>query len=63
MKIQEEEFRLQDKLGKQFYHYDAKNLQEPLIDTIKDNSENLKKTITETSIKNIKALANLNEKF
>ena len=39
-----------------------KNLHGPLIDTIKDTSEILTKTITETYIINNKAIENLNEK-
>ena len=39
-----------------------KKLQEPLIDTIKNTSENLTKTNTEISIENKKKLENLNEK-
>ena len=35
----QEEFRLQDKVGKQNCHYEARNLQEPHIDTIDDTSE------------------------
>ena len=57
-----QEVRLQDKLGKQNYHYLAKKLQKPLIDKIKDTSEKLTKATTETSINNNKALENLNEK-
>ena len=53
--------RLQDKPGKQKYQYNAENLQEPLIDTIKDTSENLTKAITEKSVNNNKAIGNLNE--
>ena len=39
-----------------------KKVQETLIDTIYKTSENKAKTISETSIKNNKALENLNEK-
>ena len=35
----QEEVRLQDKVGKQNCHYEAKKLQEPLFDTIDDTSE------------------------
>ena len=56
-----EYLRLQDNLGKQNYHKNAKKFFEPLTDTIKDVSENLTKTITETSIKNNKALEKLNQ--
>ena len=39
-----------------------KKLYEPLSDTIKNACENLTKTITEISIKNTKAISDLNEK-
>ena len=44
---QVEEVRLQDKLSKQNFYENIKNLHEPLIDTIKNTSGNLTKTITE----------------
>ena len=51
-KNQVKEVRLQDRLGGQNYHQNAKNLYEPLPHTIKITSENLTKTITETYINN-----------
>ena len=57
---QVKEVRLQDKLGKQNFHENVKKLHEPLTDTIKDVSENITKTISETSIKNNQAIENLN---
>ena len=54
--------RLQDKLGEENYHEDAKKFFKPMTDVIKDTSENLTKTITENSINNNKAIENLNEK-
>ena len=57
------EVRLQDKLGEQNYHEDAKKLFKPMTDVIKDTSENLTKTITENSINNNKAIENLNERI
>ena len=54
--------RLQDKLGEQNYHQNAEKLYKPLTDNIKDISENLTKTITETSINNNKVVENINEK-
>ena len=54
--------RLQDRLGKQNFHEDMKEFFEPLSITLKDTSDNVTKTITETSIKNIKAISDLNEK-
>ena len=62
LKIQVEEVRLQDKLSKQNYQYEAKKLQDPHIDTVKGTSENLTKTLKETYINNNKAIENLNEK-
>ena len=54
--------KLQDKLGKQNFHEDMTKVFEPLTDTLKKTSENITKTITESSIKNNKAIENLNEK-
>ena len=62
LKKQVNEVRLQDKLGEQNYHEDAKKIYKPLTDTIKNTSENLTKTITETYINNNKAIEKLNEK-
>ena len=59
---QKEEVRLQDKLGKQNFHKNIKKVFELVTDTIKTTCENIRKTITETSFKNNKALENLNEK-
>ena len=60
---QVEEARLQDKFGKQNSHENIKKVLEPVTETMKKNSENLTKTLTESSIKNNQALVNLNEKF
>ena len=54
--------RLQDKLGEQNFHEDMKKVYEPLTNTIKNVSENISKTLTESSINNNKAIENLNEK-
>ena len=54
--------RLQDKLGKQNFHEDMKKVFEPVTNKLKKTSENITKTITETSIKNNKAIPDLNEK-
>ena len=62
LKIQVNEVRLQDKLGKQNFHENVKKLYEPLTDTIKNASENKTKTLTETSKENNLALENLNTK-
>ena len=42
---------LRDKLGEQNYHEDAKKLFKPMTDAIKDTSDNLRETLTETSIR------------
>ena len=54
--------RLQDKLGKQNFHEDLKEVFEPMTNAIKNTSENITKSITEASINNNKAIENLNEK-
>ena len=43
---------LEDNLGKQNFHGDMKKIFEPLTDTIKNTSENITKTISETSNEN-----------
>ena len=58
---QVQEVTVQDQLGEQNYHQNVKKLYEPLTDTIKNTSENLTKTIAETSIINNKAIEDLNE--
>ena len=55
--------RLQDKLGEQNYHHKPEKLFEPVTKSIKDASEEVTKTISETSINNNKALENLNKKL
>ena len=55
--------RLQDKLGKQNFHVNTKKVFEPVIDTIKNTSEKITKILTESFIKNIQALENLNNKL
>ena len=63
LKNQVQEVRLQDKLGEQNYHEDAKKLFKPMTDEIKNTSEKITKTLTENSINNNKAIENLNEKL
>ena len=63
LQSQVKEIRLQDKLGKENYHENIRKLYEPLNDTIKNTSENLSKTRTETSNKNNKVLENSNTKL
>ena len=53
---------LQDKLGKQNFHEDMEKVFEPMTDAIKNTSENITKTIAETSLKNNQAIENLNNK-
>ena len=60
---QVQEVRLQDKLGEQNYHEDAKKLFKPMIDAIKNISENITKTLAENSTNNNKAIEHLNEKI
>ena len=55
--------RLQDKLGKQNFHEDMKKVFEPVTKSLENTSENLTKTITESSIKNNKAIEILNNKL
>ena len=62
IQTQIKELRLQDKLGEQNYHRNVEKLYERLTDTIKNTFEILTNTFTETSIKNNKAIENLNEK-
>ena len=55
--------RLQDKLGKRKFHEDMKKIFEPVTKTIQDLSEDVTKTITETSNINNQAIENLNNKL
>ena len=55
--------RLLDKLGKQNFHEDLKEVFEPMTNAIEKTSENITKSITENSINNTKAIENLNEKI
>ena len=48
--------RLQDKLGKQNFHEDMKKVFEPVTNTMKNTSKNLRKTISGTYFINNKAL-------
>ena len=59
---QVETVRLQDKLGEQIYHEDAKKLFKPMTDALKNTSETITKTLTGNSINNNKAIEILNEK-
>ena len=55
--------RLQDKLGKQNFHEDMKKVFELVTKSLESTSQNITKTITETSIKNNQAIENLNNKL
>ena len=55
--------KLQDKLGKQNFHEDMKKVFEPVTKPLESTSQDITKTITETSINNNKAIENLNEKI
>ena len=55
--------RLQDKLGKQNFPEDMKNVFEPVTKSIKDVSEEVTETMTESPNKNNQALENLNNKL
>ena len=63
LRNQVQEVRLQDKLGEQNFHHDSEKTFEPMTDVIKKTSQDITKTITETSIKNNKTLENLNTKL
>ena len=54
--------RLQDKLGKQNFHEDLREVFEPITKSLENTSENIAKTITETSNKHKEAISDLNEK-
>ena len=53
---------LQDKLGKQNFHEDLTEVFEQLTNILEKTSQNITKTITESSINNNKAISDLNEK-
>ena len=55
--------KLQDKLGKQNFHEDMKKVFEPVTKSLESTSQDITKTITETSIKNNQAIENLNNEL
>ena len=55
--------RLQDKLGNQKFHEDMKKVFEPVTKSLENTSQDITKTITETSKKNNQAIENLNNKL
>ena len=60
LRNQVNEVRLQDELGKQNFLEDSKNAFEPVTKSLENTSQNITKVITESSVKNNKALENLN---
>ena len=55
--------RLQDKLGKQNFHDNMKKVFKPVTKTPANTSQDKRKAITKTSIKNNQALESLNSKL
>ena len=55
--------RLQDKLGKQNFHKDMKKAFEPGTTSFENTSQDITKTVIETSIKKNQAKENLNNKL
>ena len=55
--------RLQDKLGKQNFHEDMKKVFEPVIKSLENTSQDITKTITETSIKNNQVIEDINNEL
>ena len=55
--------RLQDKLGKPNFHEEMKKVFEPVTKSLENTSQDITKTITESSIKNNQAIENLNNKL
>ena len=60
---QVEVVRLQDKLGKQNFHEDMKEVFEPVTKSLQNTSENLTKAISESSKENNLTLENVNNKL
>ena len=54
--------RLQDKLGKQNFPEDLKNVSEPVTKSLEKTSQDITKTKSENSIGNNKAISDLNSK-
>ena len=57
------ELRLQKRLGEQNYHQNRNRLFEPMTDAIKNTSQNITETMTETCFKNNQTIENLNTKL
>ena len=52
-----------EKLSKQNFHEDIRKVFEPVTKSLEESSQDITKTITETSIKNNQALENLKDKL
>ena len=63
LKDQVKVVRLEDKLGKQNFHEDMEKVFEPVTKSIENTSQNITKTIAETSLKNNLAIENINDKL
>ena len=63
LKNQVEDFRLRDKHGKQYYHQNTTKIFQSRTKTIKNTSEILTKTLTETCFNDNKAIEELGEKL
>ena len=55
--------RVQDKLGKHNFHEDMKKIFEPVTKSLEKTSQDITKTMTETSIKNSEAIENINNEL
>ena len=55
--------RLQDTLEKQNFHEDMKKVFEPVTKSLENTSQDIAKTIMETSIKNNQSIEKLNNKL
>ena len=55
--------KLQDKLRKQNFHEDMKKVCEPVTKSLESTSQDITKTIKESSIKSNQAIENLNNKL
>ena len=55
--------RLQEKLGKQNFHEDMKKVLEPITESLENTSQDITKTLTETSVKNSQTTENLDNKL
>ena len=55
--------KVQDKLGEQNYHQKSEKLFELVTKSIENSSQNITKTIAESSLKNYQAIENLNNKL